>query len=263
MKLTVLGSEPAWPSASRACSGYLVESGSTQVLVDCGTGVFAALRAIQKPEALTAILISHIHFDHWVDLIPFRYYLSIERQGQNRLPLFLPPGAGRQLAQVVAPVDGAADFFNGTFDMSEYDPDVPLAIQDLSISFRRTSHPVDTFAMRITSQSSVLTYTADAGPDSDLVDFAANSDLLLAEAAYADGPGGPVHLTAAQAAEIASQAGVGRLVLTHLAETRAEAAVDAARAAYDKSICYARANLTIAADKPGIIDGADAEAAEE
>jgi ribonuclease BN (tRNA processing enzyme) len=80
------------------------------------------------------------------------------------------------------------------------------------------NHPVETFGFRIEHAGRVITYSADTGPASSLVELAAGADVLLCEASFPDQPGLPadLHLTAGQAGEHAARAGVGRLVLTHL-----------------------------------------------
>ena len=94
MRLTVIGKSPAFTDAGGACSGYLVEDGGTRLLVDCGNGVFGKLRAATDPFALDGVVISHVHADHVLDLVPFAYALLFARGGRPfpPLPLHVPPG---------------------------------------------------------------------------------------------------------------------------------------------------------------------------
>lgn len=228
-RLTVIGSEPAWPSASRACSGYILETAQSTVLIDCGTGVFERLRSHIDPEQLTDVIISHLHFDHWVDLIPFRYYLAYEARPDRPPQLHLPPGGIDTLTQVTRPIDGAPDFFAGTFLTREYDPHSEIRLGDVRVTFRPTRHPIDTFALRIETDQKIITYTADTGWDPDLALFADRSDLFLCECAFGAGDsGGEVHLTASEAGKLAGLAHAGRLILVHIAERLAADAVEAA-----------------------------------
>ena len=71
MRITVLGKSPAWQDADGACTGYLVEGGGQTVLLDCGPGVFAKLRKRIAYEQVDAIVITHLHADHVMDLVPF------------------------------------------------------------------------------------------------------------------------------------------------------------------------------------------------
>ncbi len=230
LRITALGSGAAWPSAMRACTGFLAEAGGDTVLIDCGTGVFGRLRAVLPPEDLTAIVVSHLHFDHFADLIPFRYYLSYEAEAASSPKLHLPPGGSGRLRKVVETVDPSPDFFTGAFEVSEYDPEKELRIGDLSISFHKTRHPVETFAMKLSSDDKTIVYSADTGWLDSLADFAEGADLFICEATWADGEGNPdIHLSAPEAGRLAKMAGVKRLALTHVAEPRAKAAVDAAK----------------------------------
>jgi len=207
-EIRVLGSEPAWPSASRACSGYLMRTAQSTVLVDFGTGVFERLRSILPPEELTAVVISHLHFDHWVDLIPFRYYLAFEARPDIPPRLHLPPGAIEKLQIITETIDPAPEFFTDVFQTSEYDPKGELPIEDLSITFRQTLHPIETYALKLASGDKTIVYSSDTGWDESLAQFAGEADLLVCEAAWGDAEGnGEIHLSGVEAGRLAALAG--------------------------------------------------------
>lgn len=247
ISIEVLGSGAAWPSASRACAGLLVESGETRLLVDCGTGVFERLRARMPPEDVGHIIVSHIHFDHIADLIPFRYFLAFEARPEHPPKLHLPPGASDKLRKIVEPVDPDPDFFTAAFATSEYEPDGELRIGDLSITFHETRHPVETFAMRLASEGGeAVVYSADTGWLPSLADFAEGADLFICEATWADGEGNPgIHLSAPEAGRLAHMAGAKKLALTHLPEPRAKASVDAAQKEFGGPIEHAAEGSTL------------------
>jgi ribonuclease BN (tRNA processing enzyme) len=245
-RIRILGSEPAWPSASRACSGFLVQTGRSMVLVDCGTGVFERLRAVLPPEELTGVVISHLHFDHWTDLIPFRYYLSFDARPHVRPDLHLPPGAIEKLQKVTEPIDPEPRFFTDVFETSEYDPRGELRVGDLRITFRQTLHPIETYALKLISGDRTVVYSADTGWTESMGDFAREADLFICEATWgAEEGGADIHLSAAEAGRLAALAGAKRLVLTHLAEPEAEDAVRAAREEYGGPVQYAAAGLSL------------------
>src|SRR4051812_5651612 len=100
MRLTVLGKSPAWQDAGGACSGYLVEAGGTRVLVDCGPGVFGKLRAIADYRAVDAVVLSHLHADHVLDLVPFASGLRFGPGAGARPDLHVPPGGALKLADL-------------------------------------------------------------------------------------------------------------------------------------------------------------------
>lgn len=240
----MLGSEPAWPSAGRACSGYLVRTREGLVLIDCGTGVFERLRGVVAPEALTAVVISHLHFDHWADLIPFRYYLSFEARPDIPPRLYLPPGASQTLQSVIEPIDPAPRFFGDAFRSSEYDPDDGLLVGGLRISFHRTVHPIDTYALRLESGGKVIVYSADTGWDESLAAFARGADLFLCESTWAGGQSREqIHLTGREAGRLAALASARKLLLTHVDEAGAQDSVRAAAAEYAGPVEHAGAGL--------------------
>jgi ribonuclease BN (tRNA processing enzyme) len=243
--IKILGSEPAWPSASRACSGFLVQTAKSKVLVDCGTGVFERLRAVIPPEELTAVVISHLHFDHWVDLIPFRYYLKFEACPPDPPQLHLPPGANEILQGIIEPIDPGAGFFADAFETSEYDPRDELLIGDLRITCHETRHPIETFAFKLEALNKSAVYSADTGWMETLVDFARGADLFVCEATWGEDAGNPdMHLSGAETGRLAKRAGVKKLVLTHLAEPKVEGALRAAQGEYDGPVEYAAAGRT-------------------
>src|SRR5689334_18701910 len=128
MRVTVLGKSPSWQDAGGACSGYLVEEKGTAVLLDCGNGVFAKLR-----ERLDAVVISHLHADHFLDLVPYSYALTYAPRQQPvpvppwpgtdrpaRPRLIAPPGARDTFRRVVGSW-GNDDLIEGAFDLEEYE----------------------------------------------------------------------------------------------------------------------------------------------
>lgn len=89
MQVTVLGKSPSWQDAGGACSGYLIEDGEVTVLLDCGNGVFSKLRARRDYTQIDAVIVSHLHADHILDLIPYAYGLTYAPRQQ---PVPLPVG---------------------------------------------------------------------------------------------------------------------------------------------------------------------------
>lgn len=230
LRITVLGKSPAWQDAGGACSGYLVRQGGTAVLLDCGNGVFGKLRERIEYVDVGAVVISHLHADHFLDLVPFAYALvyaprqqpvPIERWPGTDRParplLHVPPGA-RELFRRVVGAWGPEDLIERAFDLREYGPDEELEIGDLRARFHAVPHFVATHAVELSApEGGRLTFGADSRPSEGLVRFARGTDLLLIEATLSrperDGDRG--HLTAAEAGEHGRRAGARRLVLTH------------------------------------------------
>ena len=93
MELTVLGKYGPFPPAGGKTSGYLLTIGEKKILLDCGEGVFSALRGVTDPYALDCIVLSHFHFDHACDLGVFNYYLENRAKtgGPKKTIRRLPP----------------------------------------------------------------------------------------------------------------------------------------------------------------------------
>ena len=221
LTLTVLGSSPAWPNPDGACSGYLVAAGDTHVLLECGTGVAARVMAALPLRNLDAVVVSHMHADHFIDLVPLRQAIRHGKLGGERpIQVWLPPGGEKTLAALRRALSGNDRFFSGTFELREYQPNTPLRLGPLGFSFRRVRHAVPSYAMRIDA-GRVLAFSADSAPCDELLESARGADTLLCEAAIGDvsqddpKPERRSHCTAREAGEIARRAGVGQLILTH------------------------------------------------
>lgn len=263
MKLTILGASAARPNGDDASAGYLVESATTAILLDCGGGVVGKLQAARDPRTLAGVVISHLHSDHTLDLVALRYGLKYAPPGPGpAVPLHLPPGGeaflGRLAAAFAVGAEADDDFWSDVLAPREYGPLLkrgePLVIGDLSLRFAPMAHYIPVWAIRVeelpTSRS--LTYSADTGPQGDLAAFAAGSDLLLCEATLLEQAAGsdPAHwghLTAGEAGEIAAAAGVGQLVITHLWEELGyDRYLVAARATFPGPVAAARSGMAFA-----------------
>jgi ribonuclease BN (tRNA processing enzyme) len=216
LRITVLGKSPAWQDAGGACSGYLVEGGGVRVLLDCGPGVFAKLRRVIDYARVDAVVISHLHADHVMDLVP---YASGLRYGLHErvAPLLLaPPGAPEALGQLCAGGSMRADHVDGAFALRVYDPAETVRVGGLTLRFQPVPHFIPTNAIEVAEDGMRLTYGADCGPNDALPAFGAGTGLLLIEATLPRPDDG--HLTPAQACEHGARARARRLVLTHFSD---------------------------------------------
>lgn len=255
MRMTVLGGSAAWPNPGQGCSSYLFSTDGTRVVVDCGPATLIELRKHVDYHTIDAIVISHCHSDHMLDLVPYRYGL---RYGPNRsvrrIPLWLPPGGPAflaRLAEALGSSEGAATFWTDVFDVHEYDPRAKLDLNAMTVTFTPTQHYIDCYAMRLESRGGRrLFYSADTGSIDPLVDPARDCAVALIEATIDVHDDGPVdlrgHITPEQAGELACRARVGHLVLTHLWSERPESALLAAvRTTYGGPVTIAKPGLTI------------------
>jgi ribonuclease BN (tRNA processing enzyme) len=208
------------------------------VLFDLGSGALGNLQLTIDYPRLDAVVVSHMHADHFLDLIPLRYGLTygpLVREG--RLPLWLPPGGASVLRKLCGAFEreGGRDFLDGVFAVGEYDPSAPLDVGDLRLTFRKTVHYIDAYAIRAEHGTASVTYSGDTAPCDAVVDLARDCSLFLCEATLGlgseEGPRG--HSSSADAASMASKAGAHRLALTHYAATSTpEALIEAASRAF-------------------------------
>ena len=234
MRITVLGKSPSWQDAGGACSGYLVEEDGSCLLLDCGNGVFSKLRRYRDYTAVDAVVLSHLHADHFLDLVPFSYALTyaprqqpvpVHRWAGTETParprLHAPKGATETFRRVVG-AWGNDDLIENAFDLIEYEPDDILEIGSLRIRFHEVPHFTRTWAVDVSSTNGGgrFTYGADCSPTEDLVRFAAGTDLLMIEATLPrpERTGMRGHLTPEEAGDHGCRAKVGRLVITHISD---------------------------------------------
>src|ERR671914_469964 len=234
MRLTVLGKSPSWQDAGGACSGYLIEEDDTAVLVDCGNGVFAKLREKIDYVDVDAVVISHLHADHFLDLVPYAYALTYAPRQQPvpvppwpgtdkpaRPRLIAPPGARETFRRVVG-AWGNEDLIEKAFELREYDPSNEVEIGPVRVRFQPVPHFTETFAMLISSAngSGRIVYGADSSPTDALTQLASGADLILVEATLPrpQRTGVRGHLTPGEAGEHARAAGAKQLLLVHISD---------------------------------------------
>jgi ribonuclease BN (tRNA processing enzyme) len=184
--------------------------------------VLGRLRAHLEPRELDAVMISHMHPDHYMDLVGLRYGIRYGGLGGERpLPVLIPPGGYELFATLGMALDRNAAFFSDVFALSEYDPAARLVFPDLSVVLRRVQHYVPSFSMRFEAGGRTFVYSSDSAPCAELVNHARGADALLCEAAKLQAgqdepdPAKRGHLTAGEAGQVARAAGVGRLLITH------------------------------------------------
>lgn len=219
LELTILGSAGSHPGTGRVCSGYLVTVDGTSLLLDAGNGSTANLQRFTTFPELDAIVVSHRHVDHCIDLIGAFYALRFDPDFQGRqVPLYAAAEVFETLASMMS-ADSAMSF-SDIFAHREVGHGDQVAVGPMSLRLSRTVHPPPTVATRIEVGGNVLAYSADTAAFDGLVDVARDADLFLCESTWAGDPDNypdGIHLTAREAATIAQQADVGKLVLTHIA----------------------------------------------
>jgi len=212
MKLTCLGKYGPYPKPGCACSGYLLQSGGKNIVIDLGCGTLPRLLKLLAAKDVDALVLSHLHSDHMGDALTLRYALdSAKKLGARTepLPVYMPAEPSAEAAllascAMMAPVhieDGA-----------EFD------ISGIVTRFARMPHAVPGYAMAFFAEGKKFVYSGDTGYNDSLAGFAGGADLFIIESAFLskDLPGNAAHISAAQAGFIASGAGAKRTLLTHI-----------------------------------------------
>ncbi len=215
LEVIVLGGSGTFPAPDAACSGYLMRSEDTALWIDAGPGSFANLQRHIDPTEVNAIILSHLHLDHCTDLFPYSYW---KRYGPGKstppMDVYAPAGAPELLGSLA----GGDPTFEGHINFKPIDQTLILEIDPFELRFCTTRHPIETYAIRAKCGTQVVGYTADTGPSRPVLDFVWGANLLIAEASnqQATPESAPLHMSAAEAGEMAAQACVSQLALTHI-----------------------------------------------
>lgn len=219
MRLTVIGCSGSYPSAASAASCYLVEHDGSSLVLDLGSGALGPLAAAVDLAAIDAVLLSHLHADHCLDLTGMYVYRAYHPDGpRSPLPVHGPSGTQRRIADAYRTRPGEAvrglDTVYRFIDHIEQ----PLRIGPFTVTVVRVAHPVPAYALRVEAGGRSLVYSGDTGPTPALVRLATDCDVALFEASFRANEHNPpdLHLTGVQAGLAATEARAGRLILTHL-----------------------------------------------
>jgi ribonuclease BN (tRNA processing enzyme) len=253
VRLTVLGSNASGPSRTNPASGYLVEADGMSVWMDAGPGTFMRLAEVMDPGLLDAVVLSHTHVDHCADLVGLYGYLAYGPSGPTPIPVYAPEGSEDLLGAFARADEGHV--FHQVLEFREVQPGDSVNIGSAEVSFGEAVHPVPALGIRIDADGGSLVYSGDTGPGGDLLSLGADADVLLCEATL-EGARGPktyeFHMTAAEAGDVASWAGAGRLILTHIPSIRdIEQLIAEAAGSYQGQIVYAAPGSVFEIEKTG------------
>ena len=253
MRLTVVGCSGSYPGPDSPASCYLIEADSVdeqgrarrwRILLDLGNGALGALHRHADPLQVDAVLLSHLHADHCLDLASYYVLRKYHPAGpQPRIPVWGPVGTADRMARAYdLPAEPG---MHEEFEFLEWDGPVeigPFAVEPVVVD-----HPVPAFGFRISADGAILAYSGDTGPCAGLDQLATGADLFLAEASFRAGDVNPtsLHLTGADCGDTARRAGAKRLVLTHVPPWfDPQDALAEARRTYDGPLELARSGAT-------------------
>lgn len=235
LRLDVIGAGPAYTDRVGATgAAYLVRSGATAILLDLGQGSFPRLAATIQPSELDAVVVSHLHPDHFIDLVALRHYLHWQCRPACRMRVIAADGLEARL-DALHDEDG---FCRAALDIEGLRAG-ELRIGDVCLEAARVTHTRDSYALRVTpigSDGPGIVYSGDCGRAEDLDVLVRPGDALLVEVSFGPGPvpAGAMHLDGPAVAALARRTKAGRVLLTHLQMGfTIEATIDSVRADYD------------------------------
>jgi ribonuclease BN (tRNA processing enzyme) len=252
LHLDVLGAGPAYtdrPGASGAA--YLVRAGTSSLLLDLGQGSLPRLFPLQEPSTLGAVAISHLHPDHFIDLVALRHYLRWEFDPPRRVRVVAPAG----LADRLDALHDDRDFTIAALDVEPVSIIAPTIVGELRLDARPVTHTATSVAYRVSLSSAHtapgLVYSGDCGRAEDLDVLVRVGDTILAEVSFGPGPvtPGALHLDGPAVGALGARTGAGALLLTHLQMGfDPEATIASVRAFYDGPVSLVEpgTSLTIA-----------------
>jgi ribonuclease BN (tRNA processing enzyme) len=216
VRLTVVGCSGSIAGPDSPASCYLVEADGRRIVVDLGSGAVGALQRYVDLDDVDAVLLSHLHPDHYIDLCGYYVALRYRPGGRRRrIPVWGPDGTAERIALAYGlPVDPG---MVGEFDVQTYPAGV-FDVGPFQVRAVRVVHSVPAYGLWIEHAGRVLAYSGDTGPTGALVDLSTGADVFLCEATFAEGDENPpdLHLSGREAGEHAAAAGVRSLIVTHV-----------------------------------------------
>ncbi|MSO44945.1 MAG: MBL fold metallo-hydrolase [Thermoleophilia bacterium] len=212
LELIPIGAGAAFGLPGQSQSSYLVRGGRSAVCFDLGSGTFNHILGTLDPTTLDAIVISHLHPDHFADLLALRVYMAHGPGLGYPLNVYSPPGL---LARLDVVADGESWAGIRFHDLAAGEGRIDAG--ELCIRHAEVPHLPPTHASRVEFGGRSITYGADCAPGDALPTLAEGTDVLVLECTFGTGPipEGVPHLNACTAGEIARRAGAGRLLLVH------------------------------------------------
>lgn len=232
--ITFLGTSAVTPAAGHDTASFLING---KYLVD--TGWYAAVKMLSyghSPTGIDCVFITHCHHDHYVGLPHMLFYRGMKDE-QAPLGIVGPAEDIERVVELTQQFLQTERFPSAGVPVSvtPLAPGEKFETADLAVTTCRSRHPVQGLVYRFTSRDGTASFaiTGDTAFGPEIVEHVSGVDLLITEASYgaepapADNPWG--HSGAPEAAQLAKQAGVGRLALVHCKEEEQVASLAAAR----------------------------------
>ena len=217
MKLTVLGASGTYPRPGGATNGFLIQEGGTSLVIELGNGCLSNLLREVELTAVDAVVITHMHIDHFGDLYPLFYALRFHPEEPWGLRLILPAGGIELMGRILG--EDSCDYLTRVFHAERLEGGREYRVGRMAMRAYPTRHPVEGYALRLEGEGWSMAYSSDSSPCPGLEEAARGVDLFICEAtlpASYEEEASHGHLTSRQAGETAARAGARRLVLTHV-----------------------------------------------
>lgn len=234
MKVHVMGSSGTFPVRGRPASGYLFQHGDRHIWCDAGPGTYVSLPV--EADLVEAIVLSHQHPDHCVDLFTAFHAWTYRPGPRLGIPVYAPQSVIDRITRFLDKGQGSNLY--DTFDFNPVWSGDVVEFGEITVTFAEMDHSVPTVGSRWECNGHSLFYTADTGPGGEWREAARDVDVMLSEAAY-QGESGvnayPHHLTAGEAGAIAREVGAKRLYLTHIPPY-----LDVAKSVHEAEVAFDR-----------------------
>lgn len=217
MRLTVLGASGTYPRPGGATNGFLLQDAGVNLVLELGNGCLSNLFKEIGPTEIGAVVVTHMHIDHFGDLYPLFYALRFDPDEPWGMRLILPQGGLELMGRILG--EDSREYLPRVFASEPIAAGSVYRVGEMELSFYPTDHPVEGYSVRVAGEDWNMAYSSDSSPCPGLEEAAAGVDLFVCEATlpaeYVE-EASHGHLTSLQAGETAARAGVRRLLLTHV-----------------------------------------------
>lgn len=210
MQCKVIGMWGGFPKET-PCSGYLITHDKKSVLIDCGSGVLTSIQKFIDLNNIHDVILSHYHYDHYSDIGVYMFSRLVNTKLKRvDLPLNIYGPENPDFEKQVGEIEFSK--FN------VYDENTIIQIGDFNISFLKNIHPIVSYSIKIECNKKTLVYTSDTNYNEELVSFAKDADILIAECSLYEGMDGKEagHMNATDAGILAYKTNAKQVILTHL-----------------------------------------------
>jgi ribonuclease BN (tRNA processing enzyme) len=246
VKVTVCGSSGGYAGAGKACAGFLLSNEENTLMLDIGPGALSNMLEYLDADALDALAITHMHYDHYVDIFGLCTARRFWESELSALPV-LAPSVARDIIGSPLAESSREEFFK-CIELTTPEPGRAIELAGFEVTALPSAHGIEGLIYRVKAGESTICYSGDTDTCDELLELARDADLFICESTFTGEVPAKMkgHLTAKEAGRIACEAGVGSLLLTHLWPTLSgDRAVEEASKQYNGPVELAVEGLTL------------------